>query len=67
MCLDEVVVSSCEFTASIQGAKSGQEQQAQKMVSVSNSKLAAVDIGTNVVVRGPDLDRGRLAQPHEMS
>jgi len=44
-----------------EGAKSGQEQQAQKMVSLSNSRLPAVDIGTNVVVRVPDLDRGRLA------
>ena len=44
-----------------EGAKSGQEQQAQKMVSLFNSKLPAVDIGTNVVVRVPDLDRGRLA------
>ena len=42
-------------------AKSGQKQQAQKMVSLSNSRLPAVDIGTNVVVRVPDLDRGRLA------
>jgi len=42
-------------------AKSGQEQQAHKMVSLSNSRLPAVDIGTNVVVRVPDLDRGRLA------
>ena len=44
-----------------QGAKSGQEQQVQKIVSLSNSRLPAVDIGTNVVVRVPDLDRGRLA------
>jgi len=44
-----------------EGAKSGQEQQAQKMVSLSNSRLPAVDIGTNVVIRVPDLDRGRLA------
>jgi hypothetical protein len=44
-----------------EGAKSGQEQQAQKMVSLSNSRLPAVDIGTNVVVRAPDLDRGHLA------
>jgi len=42
------------------GAKSGQEQQAQKMVSLSNSRLPAVDIGTNIVVRVPDLDRGCL-------
>ena len=42
-------------------AKSGQEQQAQKMVSLLSSRLPAVYIGTNVVVRVPDLDRGRLA------
>ena len=44
-----------------EGAKFGQEQQAQKMVYLSNSRLPAVDIGTNVVVRVPDLDRGCLA------
>jgi len=43
-----------------EGAKSGQEKQAQKMASLSNSRLPAVDIGTNVVIRVPDLDRGRL-------
>jgi len=31
------------------------------MVSISNSRLPAVDIGTNVVVRVPDFDRGCLA------
>jgi len=31
------------------------------MVSLSNSGLPVVDIGTNVVVRVPDLVRGRLA------
>ena len=31
------------------------------MVSLSNSRFPAVDIGTNVVVRVLDLDRGRLA------
>ena len=44
-----------------EGTKSGQEQQAQKIVSLSNLRLPAIDIGTNVVVRVPDLDRGRLA------
>ena len=44
-----------------EGAKSGQEQQAQKMVSLFKSRPPAVDIGTDVVVRVPDLDRGRLA------
>jgi len=33
----------------------------KKMVSLSNLKLPAIDIGTNVVVRVPDLDGGRLA------
>ena len=41
-----------------EGAKSGQEQQAQKAVSPSNSRLPAVR--TNVVVKVPVLDRGRL-------
>jgi len=31
------------------------------MGSPSNSRLPTVDIGTNGVVRVPDLDRGRLA------
>ena len=31
------------------------------MVSLFNSRLPAVDIRTKVVVRVPDLDRGRLA------
>jgi len=43
-----------------ESAKSSQEE-AKKMVSLSNSRLPAVDIGTNVMVRVPDLDRGRLA------
>jgi len=44
-----------------EGAKFGQEQEAQKKVSLSNSRFPAVDIGTNVVVWMPDLDQGRLA------
>jgi hypothetical protein len=44
-----------------EGAKSGQEEQAQKVVSLSKSRLPAVDTRTNVVVRMPDVDRGRLA------
>ena len=31
------------------------------MVSLSNSRLPVVDVGTNVVVRVRDLDRGRLS------
>jgi hypothetical protein len=33
----------------------------KKIVSFSNSRFPAVDIGTNVVVRVSGLDRGRLA------
>ena len=33
----------------------------KKMVSLSNSSIPAFDTGTNVVVRVPDLGRGRLA------
>jgi len=44
-----------------EGTKSGQEQQAQKMASLTNSRFPAVGIGTNVMVRVPDFDRGRLA------
>jgi len=44
-----------------EGAKSGQEHQAQKMVSLSNLRLPAVDIWTYVVVRVPNLDQGHLA------
>jgi hypothetical protein len=40
-----------------EGAKSGQEE-AQKIVTLSYSRIPAVDIGTNVVVMVPDLDRG---------
>jgi hypothetical protein len=37
-------------------ARPGQEQQVQKMVSLSNSRLPAVDIGTNVVVRVSEVE-----------
>jgi len=63
--LKEMTTMSSDFMNRInierEGAKSDQEQRGQKMVSVSNSSLPAVDIGTNVVVRVPDLDRGLLA------
>lgn len=42
-------------------AKSGQKQQAQKMISFSNSKFPKVAIGTSVAVRVPDVGRGRAA------
>jgi hypothetical protein len=50
----------------LSGAKSGQEQQAQKMVSLSYPRLPAVDTGTNTFVpvstAVPDLDGGGLAR-----
>ena len=57
----DLCVRKNRINAERERAKSGQEQQAQKMVSLFNSRLPAVDTGTNVVVRVPDLDRGRLA------
>lgn len=42
-------------------AKIGQEKQAKKMIAASNSKFSDVDIGTNVAIRVPDVDRGRVA------
>jgi len=44
-----------------EAAKSGQKQQAQKMASLSNSRLPAVDIGIDAVIRVADLHRGHLA------
>ena len=37
------------------------------MVSLSNSRLPAVDIGTHFVVRVSDLDRGRLAPRNNLA
>jgi hypothetical protein len=44
-----------------EGEKFGQRKEAHKMASLSNSRLPAVDIWTNVVVRVSDVDRGSLA------
>jgi len=49
-------VSKNRINIAREGAKSGQEQQTQKMVSLTNSRLPAVDIGTNIVIRVPVLD-----------
>ena len=37
------------------------KKQKKKIVSLSNSRRPALNTGTNVVVRVPDVDRGRLA------
>lgn len=42
-------------------AKEGLEKQAEKMIALSNSKLPPIDVGRTVIVRVPDVDRGRLA------
>lgn len=38
----------------------GLTKQAEKIISLSNSKLPPVEIGSNVVVRVADVDRGQL-------
>ncbi|VDO13679.1 unnamed protein product [Brugia timori] len=61
----EFICSLCSRKRQIdtqrEGAKCGQEEQAQKMLALSNAKLPPIDIGSNVVIRVPDVDRGRLA------
>ncbi|XP_050303513.1 SCAN domain-containing protein 3-like [Anthonomus grandis grandis] len=42
-------------------AKGGLEKQAEKMIALSNSKLPPIDVGKTVIIRVPDVDRGRLA------
>lgn len=37
------------------------QKQAERMLALSNSKFPPSEIGTSVVVRVPDVDRGRLA------
>lgn len=47
-------------------AKLGLQEQANKMVSLSNLKFPCVEIGTNVLVRVPEVDRGRAAPRNVM-
>lgn len=42
-------------------AHEGLQKQAEKILSVSHKILPPLDVGTNVVVKIPDVDRGRLA------
>ncbi|KAJ8935648.1 hypothetical protein NQ314_012711 [Rhamnusium bicolor] len=42
-------------------AKAGLEKQAEKNVLLSREKLPSAECGQNVVVKVPDVDRGRLA------
>ncbi|XP_025830882.1 SCAN domain-containing protein 3-like [Agrilus planipennis] len=48
-------------------AKNNLKKLAEKMLALSNSKFTPAEIGTSVVVRVPDIDRGRLApKQHEI-
>ncbi|KAK4877438.1 hypothetical protein RN001_009944 [Aquatica leii] len=44
-----------------ESAKTGLEKQAAKMLALSQQKLLPIKVGQNVVVKVPDVDRGRLA------
>lgn len=61
----EVTCSLCFRSDTIkvqrEDAKAGLEKQAEKMLTLSREKLPPAEIGQNVVVKVPDVDRGRLA------
>lgn len=44
-----------------QGCKRGLQEQAEKMLAQSRHKFPPVDVGDNVLITTPDVDRGRLA------
>ena len=44
-----------------EGARWGLEEQAKRMVAVSSSSFPEFDVGRNVLIRVPDLGRGRAA------
>ncbi|CAH1100890.1 unnamed protein product [Psylliodes chrysocephalus] len=46
------------------GCKQGLEKQADKMLTQSQWKLPVVNIGDNVLINIPEVDRGRLAPPN---
>lgn len=60
-----IVCNICDRKTSIRtgqnNAKNNLKKQAEKMLALSNSKFPPAEIGTSVVVRVPDVDRGRLA------
>ncbi|XP_045471753.1 uncharacterized protein LOC123678661 [Harmonia axyridis] len=61
----EVTCSLCFRSDTIkvqrEDAKAGLEKQAEKMLTLSREKIPPAEIGQNVVVKVPDVDRGRLA------
>ncbi|KAK4879816.1 hypothetical protein RN001_007962 [Aquatica leii] len=62
---DQVIRSLCSRTDAIrdqrESAKTRLEKQAAKMLALSQQKLPSIKVGQNVVVKVPDVDRGRLA------
>ncbi|XP_050316070.1 uncharacterized protein LOC126750480 [Anthonomus grandis grandis] len=49
------------------GCKRGLEQQADKMLNQSQSKFPPVNVGDNVLINVPEVDRGRLAPRNVLS
>lgn len=62
---NEITCSRCNRTNAIieqrKAAKTGLEEQAGKMLALSRQKLPPAAVGQNVIVKVPDIDRGRLA------
>ncbi|KAK4872311.1 hypothetical protein RN001_016435 [Aquatica leii] len=62
---DQVICSLCSRTDAIrdqrESAKTGLEKQAAKMLALSQQNLPPIKVSQNVVVKVPDVDRGRLA------
>lgn len=62
---EQVVCNLCNRGEAIREqrkeAKTGLDQQAKKMLALSRGKLPSAECGQNVVVKVPDVDRGRLA------
>ncbi|KAK5645096.1 hypothetical protein RI129_006396 [Pyrocoelia pectoralis] len=60
-----LICSLCSRTDAMrdqrESAKTGLEKQAAKMLALSQQKLPPIKVGQNVVVKVPDVDRGRLA------
>ncbi|KAK4875911.1 hypothetical protein RN001_012333 [Aquatica leii] len=62
---DQVICILCSRTDAIrdqrESTKTGLEKQAAKMLALSQQKLPPIKVSQNVVVKVPDVDRGRLA------
>ena len=62
---NQFICSRCKRSEAIfenrEIAKKGLEKQAEKMLTLSRQKLPPAEVGQNVLVKVPDVDRGRLA------